>query len=199
MNKTCITLIATLFVGNIILLVMYLSSKGEGAVQLRRLKNYDKIEAQYFDQIRSNKGEIPFDSILRDENGNTQNISYVVGKGSKLVLRFTQLNCESCIEESIEKLNQFSDKIGKQNILYLVTYSDIRMLKSIRENYKLKSPLLMIEDRYMSNIGFESLNLPYFFMLNETGRTSMTFVPDKLLPKTSEGYFNLILKKMSNN
>lgn len=61
-------------------------------------------------------------------NRNLTSLSDVITK-PMFVLRFNDSDCIICIEHILDILKSLSDSIGKENILILTRYSDVRYLK----------------------------------------------------------------------
>ena len=110
----------------------------------------------------------------------------------KLILRYSELNCHSCVDSQIVKLNEFSKKLEKGNILILAHYKNERDLYLFRK----KNPT----DLKFINIGsldiaVEKANTPYYFIIDNDFTAKSVFVPAKELPEQTERYFDVVKRK----
>lgn len=61
------------------------------------------------------------DLIVYDVDNNKKILGDIIDK-DKLILRYSNLNCNTCIEEQLKNINKYQDSIGIQNIILLTTY-----------------------------------------------------------------------------
>ena len=108
-----------------------------------------------------------------------------------LVYRFTQLNCNLCIESEIVKLKKLAENIGKDKIALLISFSTNKEVKIITHKYNLDLPVYNVDLAVLKNLPIEELNVPYCYLV-KGGSVSMVFIPDKALPELSYSYYNKI-------
>lgn len=117
-------------------------------------------------------------------------LDYVVG--NKLIFRYSELNCSTCIDAQIQNLNEFAKLIGVHNILLLTTYQNDIYMQRFRKVNKIKFEILNIDqDSVLADIG-----VPYFFILtSKEMRIQSMFIPQKEEPKLTYDYLQLIREK----
>ncbi len=110
----------------------------------------------------------------------------------KLVLRYSELNCNVCVDSQFETLNRVTKQIGEENILIFGSYSkldDLNRFKRINnihlEIYNLKNIGLSIDDE----------NIPYYFVLDSSLVVKDLFIPKDEYPDLTKSFFELISKK----
>ena len=112
----------------------------------------------------------------------------------KIVLYFSEFQCEMCVDSIISQLNEvfFFDN---RKLLLWVKSSNIRYVKWIEKNYGIKRDVVY---RTTPNIEEQLLDieLPYFFVLEkETMRINSTFIPLKENVELTKKYLTDITAK----
>lgn len=130
------------------------------------------------------------DCILYSYTGNQ--ITYlheIVEKSHVLVLRFSETNCNICIDTEVENLLKFSKKVDSVNIVLIGSYSNERA----RWMRKSKFKIFNLRDQVLG-LPLDDQNVPYYFILDEDLSAKSVFIPFKELPGLTEKYFELIYK-----
>lgn len=140
-----------------------------------------------------NGKELDKDLIVYDINNNKIKLGDIVNE-NKLILRYSNLNCNTCIEEQIKNINKYQDSIGIQKIILLTTYQNTVYMDRFRKINKVKIKIYNLGemlDKEINDIGF-----PYFFVLEEnTMRINCTFIPQKDKNDLTNSYIENIQKK----
>lgn len=120
------------------------------------------------------------DAIVTKVNGVDDKLCNIVD-GNKLILRYSELNCNTCIEAQIVNLNRYADSIGMHNILLFTTYHNHSYMKRFKKMNKIKFEIYNVSaelDSALTDIG-----LPYFFVLTPCdNRVQSMYIPQKELP-----------------
>lgn len=121
-------------------------------------------------------------------------------KTNSLVLRFSELNCGSCIDAEINALVNHKDKI-KKNIILIAYYQDKRDLFVFYKDFKNKGlaniKMYLLADKGL-NIPIDKLNTPYYFCVNSDLIMNNFFIPQKDKPTLSKVYLDHTLKVFLN-
>jgi len=108
-----------------------------------------------------------------------------------LVYRFTQLNCNTCVEMEMPKLKKLAKKTGKDKIILLVSFSSTKELKIISNKYKIDFQMYNIDLDAINYLPIEELNVPYCYIRKEKNIHSV-FIPNKALPELSFAYYDRV-------
>lgn len=119
-----------------------------------------------------------------------------VFKENTLILRYSYLNCNSCIDFEQEMLKKYATKIN--SVCILATYNNFRNLYlDMREfqlpDLKIKFFLIPIERKLINRI--EDINIPYYFCIDQNLKVTNTFIPTKTEPKRTKIYISSMISK----
>lgn len=117
---------------------------------------------------------------------------YEVVNGNKLILKFSELNCNTCVDEQIEYINEYADLIGVSNVLIFVTCNDYSLVRKLKKMNNLKFELFNLGDS-LSNV-IRDIGFPYFFVIDESMRINSIFIPEKNNKKLTFTYLDSVLK-----
>jgi hypothetical protein len=137
---------------------------------------------------------IPLVSAVRKD---TLTLQQLVGTMPKLVFRYSELNCMSCVDHLIPKIKKIAQVIGKKNIIIAATYHSIRDLYLFKRLNGVKMPVYKLPT---SGFGLPigKVNLPFLFVIDPQFQTKLLFVPDKTLPVMSQQYCSIIESRIFN-
>ena len=170
-------------------------------IQLSKVKEQLFSERLYNSTIKTcrefemffNGKNISLNSTIIGEKDSIIYLKDVVYDNS-IILRYSELHCNTCVNAMIEKLTQYSNYIGSKNIVLLLTSATpnyIRQLKKLKKNkfsvYNLTQNL--------ENL-FNDVEFPYFFIIEKsTMRINSAFIPQKEYPELIDKYFENIIKE----
>jgi hypothetical protein len=130
-------------------------------------------------------------SIAKDKK-NKAILDKIFDEKQKLVLRYSELNCNTCIDVQFDALKKLAKKIGEKNIIILASYkSDADFNRFMRIN-KLNFEVYNVEH---INLPLEKRNIPYYFITDKSLFAKLVFIPRKEYPKVYEKYFEIITKR----
>jgi hypothetical protein len=129
------------------------------------------------------------DQKVTDELGNNHDLNKVFGTTSKLVFRFSEFSCNTCIDREIANLKQLASSIGKENIVLLATYSSIRDLAVFKRINHLDLPIYNIPQNVFST---DQVGGTFLFIANTQQKAFMPFIPDKEDGNLSLEYYKFI-------
>jgi len=137
--------------------------------------------------------------IISDENRSytTREFVNTFLKSNKLFFRYTDVNCNACVDSSLTVIKAFSEKLRDTNIIILASYQTARDLYVWKRINKIKNPVLSIPYKSLA-IKTENLNEPFFFVLNRFDRTVQNlFIPAKEYMRTTDEYLQSIQTKIA--
>ncbi|HSH53071.1 MAG TPA: hypothetical protein VK982_15195 [Bacteroidales bacterium] len=97
---------------------------------------------------------------------------------TKLVFRFTEVTCGSCVTLSTRLLVNYAEKIGWNNIIFLATNNDVEFLNRYKRVSRIKTKIYSISNNFFV-IDDESLNTPYMFTIGPDSTIKNLFVSVK--------------------
>lgn len=109
-----------------------------------------------------------------------------------LVLRYTELGCQMCVEEHLVFFKAFIDRLKEDDFLILSTYNNLRDLILFRRLNQIDYDIYNIESL---KLPIEDANTPYLFVLQKDFTVSHLFMLDTDNLKQIEEYYNYIFSK----
>lgn len=171
---------------------------------LNKKSDKNKVELSTFEHnfIKENENEyLELDGNLPlvDIAGKTVMAKEII-KANSLVFRFSETNCESCIDAEINALVKNKDKI-KKDVILIAYYQDKRDLFVFYKDFQNKG-LTNIKMYLLANnallIPLDKLNIPYYFCVNSDLTMNNFFIPQKDKPRLSKAYLDNTLKSFLN-
>lgn len=126
-----------------------------------------------------------------DTDGNKRLLSQIIGS-DKLILRYSELNCNTCVNKQLDILNSYVDSIGIDNIVLLTNYDNHIYMKQFKKVAGIKFSIF--------NVGTElnelipDIERPYFFIIETNMRINNMYVPQIDEKKVTESYIHRIKK-----
>ena len=115
------------------------------------------------------------------------------GKERFFVCRFSEMDCESCIDFAIQQTRKSSISIGKDNVLYIGSYRNNKIFNKLKDLYEIE--YFKVLNVNGLNVPIESIGKPYYFVLDSSLHILDPFVPNKNSQETSQKYLDAISKK----
>lgn len=134
-----------------------------------------------------------FDSELSIKlwDGSQEQIAMLASKGPYLVLRFSELQCQTCVELEKENLKKWQEETGVQNILLWGNFGHPNAPKIYKQGHELNHPLYNVPVSSVP-LSVEAFNIPYYFVLDKDLRIHSVFIPDKFAQNLSTRYLETI-------
>lgn len=131
---------------------------------------------------------LPSYQPLKDMKGNTYTLDSILKKPF-LFFRFSEYNCEMCIQSEIDLIN----KLDSHNmIIGLASYKNSRTLAIAKEKYNIQFPIYQLsyeESQLTLPFSLEGNGTPYLFFINTDFKAKHIFIPSKELPEISTQYY----------
>ncbi len=92
-----------------------------------------------------------------------------------IVLRYSELNCQSCVDAMLTQL-QSNKTLDSSNTLLLAWYNNPAYLYQFKRMNRIKLPVYSIKN---TGLPPDTLNIPYFYLLDKDLRVSNVFIPEE--------------------
>ena len=135
-------------------------------------------------------------NVVKDMKGKLIRMDSIF-KTPKLVFRFSQSNCDMCIENEIKHLKNLD--MG-ENVIGLA--NNIRMVKLAKQKYQIHFPIYFLPPSLNNPIlprAKEEAGMPYLFYVDQYLRAHYLFTPSKQFPEISRQYLAEIKTLKNNN
>lgn len=156
--------------------------------ELRMHKENRLYELEY-------NGDFLSDSLLlTDVNGLKVKLRDVINE-NKLILRYSELNCQTCVDEQINNLNTYADSIGVDRILLFTNYETDVYMRRFKKLNKIKFAIYNMKTD--ANKLLKDIGLPYMFVLspNIKMRVQYMYIPQKEIPLLTSSYLKMVKDK----
>lgn len=147
-------------------------------------------------ELKYNDTRISKELILTDEKGVEYSIKDKLNT-KKIVFRYSELQCNVCVEKQIGSLKKYKDKIGIDNILILADYSNYRNLILFKRMNSLDIPVYNLSEKM--SLELEKKDLPYFFIADNSLIAKDYFIPIKEIKNYTDNYLSTMYIKHFKN
>lgn len=137
----------------------------------------------------ANEGETLSNVTLLENGIDKINLSDVI-EDKTLIIRLSQLNCQACIMAITPLLH----KLKNERVIFLMDYTNKRYFKEFKKTCNDNHRLFKIDSLLTS---LDTLNIPYFFLLDKSLKTDCAFVPHKEMLGQTEKYLEIIKKRIA--
>lgn len=119
-------------------------------------------------------------------------------KSPKLILRFSEQNCETCIESEVRLINQLN---LSSHVLGFASYNNLRMLKLAKAKYHIQFPLFFLPfgENNIMPAAKEELGKPYLFVMGPELHAQYVMFPSLEYPEMSEKYYQEVAFLMEDS
>lgn len=156
---------------------------------------YDVDQFSQFDTLQfiSDNQFINKNIKLKDINGDFTTLEKAVGNSTKLVFRYSELDCNTCYQKVLNDLTALINSIGANNIMIITSYYNQRELYNFMKANNINQNVYNIG---ANNLGLavEKYDIPFLFILDKTYRVKLLFIPYKRYPLLTQKYFSTIKK-----
>ena len=126
---------------------------------------------------------------LMKENGDSITLSNLVGKKPKLFFKYSELNCNVCVDAQLAFLKTFIKNYGEENLIMISSYKFHKTVYQFKILNNIRSEIYNIN---FLDPSIDNLNVPYYFILDDTYIPKMMFIPEKTFTEDTEAYFKKI-------
>ena len=128
--------------------------------------------------------EIPLGLYVCDVNDNPIPLIDLINCKKRLILRYSELNCQVCIDSLIQTLKCSPDLLN--SVIVISNYSQTRDLLSFLQINQVPFPVYNLKELQLTKI--DNYELPYFIQTDTCTRLFNAFIPDKTLPAFTRIY-----------
>ncbi len=167
-------------------------------------KENNFIEGNYQEHILKENYEFESSNLmlcdtmtLFDEFGNKFNIGQIVNNRNLMVLKFSEISCDICVDSITSILKNYIEDKYQSQIIVISNYSHPKYIFRYR---RLNDVNFSVYTDVYNNfeLPVDSLDTPYLFILNEYLQVMNVFIPLKRLPDQSINYFSSIIRILDN-
>jgi hypothetical protein len=203
MNRKVLNFSLIIIVGIYVLTFIYFKQQISKNIKQQNIfsDSLECITNKYFDLDRNVKIGFQNECIrfqpniqLKDENGKYILLSSLVKKGKKLIFRFSETSCCSCLDQLKMILNSNRYNL-KNEIIYISDYSDTKRITFFRTLLNINCCIYSINDL---GLPIEKEKIPYLFILDEDMISKLFFIPTYGNQKLTENYMNNINSSLKN-
>ncbi len=162
-----------------------LKEKLDNEIKISTLK--DKL---YYTSIINNNKMLDITTLVNFKD-TTVRLGDVI-KPNILIFKFSEFNCNTCVDKQIELITKWKKKSKTNNVLIITKYNNIRDFIIFKRLNSLDN-ILILNLKQPLNIGLEED--PFFFTINKTLEVNDFFIPIKEKPNRTLDYLNAISKK----
>lgn len=130
---------------------------------------------------------------LQIYRGGRETLSDIMSDNT-LVLRYSEMHCDVCIDSIVSKLNIYQDSIGLQNIVLFTSTKNMNYVKKFKRVNNIHFDIYGISNALDSVL--VDIGMPYLFVYSFVDeRINNVFVPQKENVKFTYEYLHSILLK----
>lgn len=137
-------------------------------------------------------------TILKDSFNQKQRLSDVKVVNKYLfICYFSELDCESCINYSIQTLLPWCKNIGYDNILFIGNYRNNKLFYQQSSLYNLKK--INVYNSYGIDLPLKDLGYPFYLILDESFNVVEVYIPNKGNIDTDQYFIRLLTTRFFKN
>ncbi|MCK7540813.1 MAG: hypothetical protein MZV63_62955 [Marinilabiliales bacterium] len=125
---------------------------------------------------------------IESETGDSSRLAALISGKPLLFLRYSSLNCNLCVDHSLNYLKSLADSIGHENIVILASYNTMRELALFKRVNQIRFSVYRIADNSLG-IPADKYSFPYLFITNKSLTVTNLHIPDKDVPQLDKDSF----------
>jgi hypothetical protein len=203
LNMFSVVFIITLMVLNVVFVFRFRHLKENNQIliikaehKIRELKSLnDKLQYMIYNNLYSEATLLNPDICLTGVDSKSKiSLEDFVLNSPVLFLRFTEYSCHVCVEQALKKVHDMNSSFKTEKFVILASYENLKDLLLFKKNNNIDYPIFTIFSDTLS-VPIETLNFPYFFILNKDFQATNIFYPLTSLPELTDDYFGILRKK----
>lgn len=131
--------------------------------------------------------------VLEKEDSSFISLSEVVLDTNMLIVKFSELNCWTCVEELVNELDKLKQEGVLTKVVYIASCADRKKLQLIKSVCDISDDVYRLSEQYWTP---DKENTPYLFVLTPQLEVRCLFAPLKDFPQMIHQYIDVILKKV---
>lgn len=129
----------------------------------------------------------------------SDSLNKYINNNTILVFYFNDNSCDPCTDSAIADLINYKEKIGKQNILVIISVDNRREAMLLTNQVKDHFNTLWIKNNEMQFEGIAENSPIHFFLLDRTMVPFCLYFYMPEFPTLNKEYFNIVAKRILNN
>jgi len=115
--------------------------------------------------------------LVSDSGDDTVEFKELVNKGTKLIIRYSNINWGMCNAADLININRIAGKIGEENIILITAPSHPNHLALFKDANAITIPVYQFIDDNLA-IPLEAENIPFLFIADQNKYARYLFIPD---------------------
>ncbi len=153
----------------------------------------EALKEYRFNEVILSGTKMSADFNVVDIGENKKKISEVISDNT-LILRYSEMHCEVCVDSIVKRLNVYKDSIGLQNIVLLTTSQNFGYMRRFKKINRIPFGIYNIDEALDSVL--VDIGMPYLFVYSTLSkRINNMFIPQKEDPQLTDEYLHSILMK----
>lgn len=166
-------------------------------VQLKTREHYKNLKNKHYLKViswiqKANQISLAPNLKIKNENGDKVALSQLIGKNPKLVFKYSELNCNVCVDSQLVFVKKFIKKHGVDNLIMISSYKYPKSIYQFKLLNDIENEIYNIE---MLDSSLAELNIPYYFVIDSSFKPKMIHFPEKIIPEDTREYFKTIENK----
>lgn len=142
-------------------------------------------------QIEAEGIALNFGKITSENNIDLITLESFLKKSDNiLVIRYSQMNCQTCVDDQLKVLKQILPENILENIVLLAKYNSTKNMYQFKRLNQIKAPIFKLDEDITP---IDNLNIPYFFCVNKEGIIGKVFIPSKVNPEFTKEYLKQVV------
>lgn len=169
---------------NVYVIRLVHSKKTENQKESMAEMDYYYLQNSFNYQIESENAIINDCALCFSSDTNKINLSSLLN-APKLIFRISGNMCSPCVKFALREIEKIKN-CGDNSTNIIIITSDMSLTEKkhlLGDNYYSLSG-----DSFLSNLQVEEYSIPFFFILDNTMKVRMLFVPEKASPRYTEKY-----------
>ena len=119
-------------------------------------------------------------------------IKDIINHSPKLVFNFKNISCKTCFEDEMDRLISLSDKIGKDNIIFISKFTNIREQYVLEKKYDIT---ILNMDNDSLGLPIEKKYYPFIFIIDKNLVAKDFYIPTTEFYFLGDNYYDIIFNK----
>ena len=111
---------------------------------------------------------------------------------NKLVLRFSEFACTTCIDDALNEIKKIKHIIKDSNVLIVTSFSNVRDFEIFKSRFKSNYNFINEYQDFAMVGGLENISSPHFFILDNDLKINSLYVYQKNIKDMNKIYFERI-------
>lgn len=152
-------------------------------------KMWQLLSLDYLASIKSEGYKLPEGIILETRFHEKVSLDSLLTTGPKFLVRYSISACPACLEQQIPEINNLSDSIGKENIIFISPYDSPRNIEVIEKKLQPKYDIYMLTGW---NSQIENIAETEMFIITPDRVAKHIYIPRKEMPTHLSEYLEFI-------